>query len=103
MTIDSTQAKWDFCKYEIRKAAIQYGKQRSKETRKEKERAEKDYAKALEANMDEKERAEIQERLRKIYEAENDVIRFCRGLDFIEMGEKITPFFFRTIGKSQML
>ena len=53
-------------------------------------------------NIDKKERAVIQERLRKIYEAENDVIRFCRGLDFIEMGEKITPFF-RNIGKSQML
>ena len=52
------------------------------------------------SNEDTDEKADLHNlrtQLQKIYEEEDDAIRFRTGLDVIEKGEKITPFFFRTI------
>ena len=68
---------------------------------KEKKRIEKAYAKALADDSNEEEILELRRHLHKIYEEEDDAIRFCAGLEIVEKGEKITPFFFRTIEQNR--
>ena len=101
MEFESEMAKWDFLKYQIRKESINFGKNRAKERRHEKVKAEQDYAHALDIKAPESELLIAKEALRKIYDDEDDIIRFRTGLDNIEHGEKITPYFFRTIEQNR--
>ena len=94
-------AQWEFCKYKIRDTALHFGKARARAQRNEKLRLEEMYAKALNDDDDETSIDELKQQLHKIYEEEDDVIRFRTGLDVIEKGEKITPFFFRTIEQNR--
>ena len=94
-------AKWEYCKFKIRETAIEFGKNRARDKRQEKKRIEGAYSKALENDNDQDEIAELRRHLHKIYEEEDDVIRFRAGLDNIEKGEKVTPFFFRTIEQNR--
>ena len=90
-------AQWEYCKFKVRESSMKYGKKRAKERKDEKRKAEEKYAKALESNSDEQTLSELGNTLHKIYEWEDDVIRFRAGLDHTEKGEKITSFFFRAI------
>ena len=99
---NSITDQWEFCKFKVRENAIKFGKRRAKERRQEKQKAEENYAKALADNQDEHIISELGNALHKIYEWEDDVIRFRAGLDHIEKGEKITSFFFRSIEHNRM-
>ena len=94
-------AQWEYCKFKIRETAIEFGKKRARAQRQEKKRLEGAYSRALENDNDQDEIAELRRHLHKVYEEEDDVIRFRAGLQNIEQGEKITPFFFRTIEQNR--
>ena len=94
-------SQWEFCKFRIRETAIEFGKNRAKSRRKEKKQIEKAYAKALYDDNNESEITELRRHLHKIYEEEDDAIRFRTGLDVIEHGEKVTPFMFRKIEQNR--
>ena len=98
---ESDMVKWDYLKYQVRKEAISYGKKRAQEKRKERAKVEQDYAHALETKAAEPELLNAQAALRRLHEEEDDIIRFRTGLDNIEHGEKITPYFFRTIEQNR--
>ena len=51
--------------------------------------------------MDEDSLSALRCTLQKIYEEEDDVIRFRAGVDNVEKGEKITPYFFRSIEQNR--
>ena len=87
-------AQWEYCKFKIRETAIEFGKKRARDKKQEKKRIEGAYSRALENDNDQDEITELRRHLHKIYEEEDDVIRFRAGLENIEKGEKITPFFF---------
>ena len=94
-------SQWEYCKFKIRETAISFGKARARAQRREKKRLEEAYANALNMDTDESTIDDLRKHLHKIYEEEDDVIRFRTGLDIIEKGEKITPFFFRTIEQNR--
>ena len=100
-TFDSASAKWEFCKFKIRELALELGKKSAKERRLEKKRAEEQYAVGLESDMDEDSLSELRRTLQKLYEEEDDGIRFRAGVDNVEKGEKITPYFFRRIEQNR--
>ena len=100
-TYSSASAKWDYCKFKIRELALEWGKKCAKERRREKKMAEQKYAEGLESNLDEESLSALRQTLQKIFEEEDDVIRFRAGIDNVEKGEKITPYFFRTIEQNR--
>ena len=94
-------AQWEYCKFKIRESGIEFGKARAKAQRKEKARLTEAYLHALEQDDDEEEIQQLRSQLHKIYEEEDEVIRFRTGLSEIEYGEKVTPYFFRTIQRNR--
>ena len=96
-TFENGTAQWEYCKFRIKNASINFSKTRAREQRKEKKRMEAAYSMALYEGIDDENIAMLRKDLQKIYEEEDDAIRFRAGLDVIEKGEKISPFFFRTI------
>ena len=94
-------SQWEYCKFRVRETAIKFGKARAKEHRKEKARLTEIYLKALEKDDDQEEITQLRKQLHKVYEEEDEVIRFRTGLNEIEKGEKVTPFFFRTIERNR--
>ena len=52
---ESNMAKWEYLKYQIKKEAMAYGKQRAKERREEKAKVEQNYAIALSKRVPEEE------------------------------------------------
>ena len=81
----SITEQWEFCKFKIWEKAIEFGKKRARERRKEKRKAEERYA-----DTDEQTILESGKALHKIYEEMDDIIRFRAGLDHIDKGEKIS-------------
>jgi hypothetical protein len=91
---------WEWIKFQQKVSSLKYSKDLAKIRRDNLIKAEQRYALALATHSADliDARAELQ----KFVEREDEVIRFRAGVDQVEKGEKVTPFFFNQIQSKRL-
>jgi hypothetical protein len=91
---------WEWIKFQQKVSSLKYSKDLARMRRDNLIKAEQRYTLALATHSADliDARAELQ----KFVEREDEVIRFRAGVDQVEKGEKVTPFFFNQIQSKRL-
>jgi hypothetical protein len=91
---------WEWIKFQQKVSSLKYSKDLSRLRRDNLIKAEQRYALALATHSADLIEARVE--LQKFVEREDEVIRFRAGIDQVEKGEKVTPFFFNQIQSKRL-